>query len=158
MTQGHKLVPNSTLHFKNRPHYHSTLSFFFPSPPRSRDTRTSPHLITANFSTIPGKFFIQVFSKQFITRVTKTKILTTNNTHKKNKTSRSFKKLGKLHILQLTNLFFIEMAHNYRGNNHVSIPITAVIPIMLSLSPRESGKMSICRPHSRRITVVTASF
>jgi len=35
------------------------------------------------------------------------------------------------------------MAHDYRGNNNISIPITAVIPIMLSPFPRENGKMSI---------------
>jgi len=46
------------------------------------------------------------------------------------------------------------MDHDYRGSNNISIPIIAVIPIMLSPSPRENGKMSICRPHSRGITVV----
>jgi len=50
------------------------------------------------------------------------------------------------------------MAHDYHGNNNISIPITAEIPIVLSPSPRENGKMSICHPHSHGITVVTAGF
>jgi len=44
----------------------------------------------------------------------------------------------------------MEMAHDYRGNNNISIPITVVIPIMLPLFPRENGKMPICRPHGYR--------
>jgi len=51
------------------------------------------------------------------------------------------------------------MAHDYRGNNNISIPITAVIPIMLSPFPRENGKMSIGNNgNSRGITVVTVGF
>jgi len=50
------------------------------------------------------------------------------------------------------------MAHDYRGKNNISIPITAVIPMILSPSPQEKGKMSVCCTHSRGITVVTTGF
>jgi len=70
------------------------------------------------------------------------------------KTSTSLKKRANF-IFSNKQIFFIEMAHDYRSNNIISIPITAVKPIILSPSPRENGNMPICRPHSFGITVVT---
>jgi len=99
----------------------------FPSPSRPRKLQYCP-----------CEDFITILCQKVVNRITRTKIITTNNIQNKIENKK---------ILYFVFLhFIIKMSYHYCGNNTISIPITVVIPIKLSPFPRENGKYKIFVP------------